>query len=129
MQDWITDDPRHFLRALKTSTQLHAEAFTTCTTCEQVPWFSFFFDGTGNNRELDRPRQKLSNIPRLFDGHVEDRPLIWRYYYPGVGTPLDASDPGWWEKIRDSEALGGGAGLGSDVRLEKAEKADLSGRT
>jgi hypothetical protein len=121
MQDWITDSHDTFHRALKTATQLHAEEFMSCTTCEQQPWFSFFFDGTMNNRLLDKPKQKLSNIARLFDGHVDERPLIWRFYYPGVGTPLDASDPKWIDKIRDSEALGGATGLGADARLAKAE--------
>jgi len=108
---------------MMTATQLYAEEFTTCTTCEQTPWFSFFFDGTGNNRTLDEPKQKLSNVARLYLGHVADkRPLIVPFYYPGVGTPLDASDPSWWERIRDSETLGGGAGLGSDVRLATAEE-------
>ncbi|APA88787.1 DUF2235 domain-containing protein [Paraburkholderia sprentiae WSM5005] len=124
MQDWVTDDPMHFLRSMKTATQLHAEEFMTCTTCEQHPWFSFFFDGTGNNRKIDEPKHKLSNIARLFIGHVDENeaPLINRFYYPGVGTPLNVSAPDWWEKIRDSEMLGGGVGLGSDVRLNKAEK-------
>ncbi|MCP3726035.1 DUF2235 domain-containing protein, partial [Paraburkholderia sp. CNPSo 3272] len=124
MQDWITDNPMHFLQSMKTATQLHAEEFMICTTCEQQPWFSFFFDGTENNRRIDEPKQKLSNIARLFAGHVDESeaPLINRLYYPGVGTPLDASDPSWWEKIRDSEMLGGGIGLGGDVRLAKAEK-------
>ncbi|RDK03184.1 T6SS phospholipase effector Tle1-like catalytic domain-containing protein [Paraburkholderia lacunae] len=121
MQDWITDNHDTFHQALKTATQLHAEEFMTCTTCEQQPWFSFFFDGTGNNKFQDAALQKLSNVARLYEGHDEERPLISRFYYAGVGTPLDASDPGWWEKIRDSEALGGGVALGSDVRLAKAE--------
>ncbi|WP_017775381.1 T6SS phospholipase effector Tle1-like catalytic domain-containing protein [Paraburkholderia kururiensis] len=122
MQDWLTDDPMRFLRSMKTATQLHAEEFMTCTTCEQQPWFSFFFDGTGNNLAIDEPKQKLSNIARLYKGHIADEfPLIVPLYYPGVGTPLDASDPGWWEKVRDSEVLGGGAGSGSDIRLTKAE--------
>jgi len=124
MQDWITDIHNTFHQAIKTATQLHAEEFMTCTTCEQQPWFSFFFDGTGNNHKIDESKQKLSNIARLFGGHIADEaPLVNRFYYPGVGTPLDASDPGWWEKVRDSELLGGGAGMGSDVRLEKAEGA------
>ncbi|MEX3689228.1 DUF2235 domain-containing protein [Paraburkholderia sp. BR14263] len=124
MQDWLTDDPMHFLRSMKTATQLHAEEFMTCTSCEQQPWFSFFFDGTENNRTIDEPKRKLSNIARLYLGHVDESqaPLINRFYYPGVGTPLDASNPAWWEKIRDSEILGGGLGLGSDVRLVKAEE-------
>ncbi|MEX3910109.1 hypothetical protein AB4Y33_43115, partial [Paraburkholderia sp. BR14319] len=57
MQDWITDNPMHFLQSLKTATQQHAEEFMTCTTCEQQPWFSFFFDGTGNNRDLVSTQQ------------------------------------------------------------------------
>jgi hypothetical protein len=122
MQDWVTDDPMYFLRCMKTATQLHAEDFEVCTTCEQRPWVSVFFDGTGNNRSIDEPKQKLSNIARLFDGHAEDRPLIRKLYYAGVGTPFDVSDPGWWERIRDSEMLGGGAGLGGDMRLVRAEK-------
>ncbi|TSP09449.1 T6SS phospholipase effector Tle1-like catalytic domain-containing protein, partial [Cupriavidus campinensis] len=127
MQDWFTDSHDTFHRALKTATMLHDEAFTTCSTCEQKPWFSFFFDGTGNNLKLDEPAKKLSNIARLYAGHDEERPLIWRFYYPGVGTPLDASNPSWWEWIRDSETLGGGAGLGADARLALAE-ADLRDR-
>ncbi|CAB4048195.1 DUF2235 domain-containing protein [Paraburkholderia phenoliruptrix] len=108
MQDWVTEDPMHFLRSMKTATQLHAEAFTICTTCEQQPWFSFFFDGTGNNLKVDEPLKKLSNIARLYKGHIaNESPLIVPLYYPGVGTPLDTSNAHWWEKIRDSEALGG----------------------
>ncbi|PLZ02363.1 hypothetical protein CY652_11565 [Burkholderia sp. WAC0059] len=122
MQDWITDSHVTFHQALKTATELHAEEFITCTTCEQQPWFSFFFDGTGNSRRLDKSKQKMSTIARLFEGHAGgESVLVVPFYYAGVGTPLDASDPGWWEKIRDSEALGGGVALGSDVRLVKAE--------
>jgi hypothetical protein len=122
MQDWLTDSPMDFLKSMKTATQLHAEEFATCTTCEQQPWFTFFFDGTGNNRDTDGPKQKLSNIARLYLGHVRgESSLIRSFYYPGVGTALSPGDPGWWAKIRDSEALGGGAGLGSDVRLVTAE--------
>ncbi|WP_368684255.1 hypothetical protein [Paraburkholderia sp. BR10936] len=64
MQDWITDNPMHFLQSMKTATQLRAEEFMTCTTCEQQPWFSFFFDGTGNNRDLVLPLRKLSRVNR-----------------------------------------------------------------
>jgi hypothetical protein len=121
MQDWITDNHDMFVQTLKTATQLRAGEFKTCETCEQQPWFSFFFDGTGNNKLQDVALEKESNIARLFEGHSYERPLIYRFYYPGVGTPLNVSDPTWWEKLRDSEALGRGAGLGSDVRLANAE--------
>lgn len=121
MQDWTTDSHDAFMQSLKTATELYAEEFDTCTTCEQKPWFSFFFDGTGNNRKVDIPLLKLSNVARLFEGHAVDEPLIRRLYYPGVGTSLDVSDPTWIDRIRDSEILGGGAGLGGDTRLKKAE--------
>ncbi|QYD71082.1 DUF2235 domain-containing protein [Paraburkholderia edwinii] len=122
MQDWLTDSPTDFLRSMKTATQLHAEEFSTCATCEQQPWFTFFFDGTGNNSRIDEPKHKLSNIARLYSGHAfEETPLINRFYYPGVGSPLNAGDAGWWENVRDSEVLGAGAGLGSDARLVRAE--------
>jgi hypothetical protein len=68
MQDWLTDDPMHFLRSMKTATRLHAEEFMTCTTCEQQPWFSFSFDGTANDLKIDEPRKKLSNIVRWMAG-------------------------------------------------------------
>ncbi|WP_232071103.1 T6SS phospholipase effector Tle1-like catalytic domain-containing protein [Paraburkholderia pallida] len=125
MQDWFTDSHEMFEQTYKTMTELYDEEFRACTTCEQQPWFSFFFDGTGNNRFLDAEKKKWSNIARLFDGHILDEPLIVKRYYPGVGTPLDASNPNWIGSVRDSEVLGGGTGAGSDARLELAE-GDLS---
>jgi hypothetical protein len=122
MQDWTTDSHDAFAESMKTATELYAEEFDTCTTCEQRPWFSFFFDGTGNNKGIDTPLHKLPNVARLFEGHSVDEPLIRSVYYEGVGTPLNASDPTWIDRIRDSEALGGGTGLGGDVRLKKAEE-------
>ncbi|WP_246641548.1 T6SS phospholipase effector Tle1-like catalytic domain-containing protein [Paraburkholderia edwinii] len=110
-----------FLASMKTATQLHAEELQTCTTCEQKPWVTFFFDGTGNSQKEDEPKQKLSNIARLYLGHVPNEgTLINSFYYPGVGTQLNASNPSWWEQVRDSEVLGASAGLGCDVRLAKA---------
>ncbi|WP_313818074.1 DUF2235 domain-containing protein [Cupriavidus sp.] len=124
MQDWIQDCHDTFFRALKTATILYPDDFVTCSTCEQRPWVSFFFDGTGNNMDIDRPLNKLSNIARLYEGHSEETPKVSRLYYPGVGTPLAPSNASWLEMVRDSEALGGGAGLGADIRLATAQ-ADL----
>lgn len=122
MQDWLTDTHETFEQTYKTMTELYAEEFSACATCEQQPWFSFFFDGTGNNRRLDAEKKKWSNIARLYDGHISDEPLIVKRYYEGVGTPLDASNPSWTNAVRDSEALGGGAGAGGDARLRLAEE-------
>ncbi|MEX3996191.1 hypothetical protein AB4Y35_36110 [Paraburkholderia sp. EG286A] len=48
----------HFLQSMKTATQQNAEEFMTCTTCEQQPWFGFFFDSTEDSRDLDLPLEK-----------------------------------------------------------------------
>ncbi|MDR6384258.1 T6SS phospholipase effector Tle1-like catalytic domain-containing protein [Paraburkholderia caribensis] len=122
MQDWITDSHEAFQQTVKTATELYDEEFHSCTTCEQSPWFSFFFDGTGNNRNIDTTPDKLSNVARLYQGHILDEPLIVARYYEGIGTPLDVSNPSWIDRIRDSEMIGGGTGLGGDVRLRKAER-------
>lgn len=121
MQDWFTDSHETFEQTFKTMTELYAEEFRTCTTCEQRPWFSFFFDGTRNNKGRDAAVKKWSNVARLFDGHILDEPLIVKRYYEGVGTPFDASNPRWIDSVRDSEVLGGGAGAGGDARLRRAE--------
>jgi hypothetical protein len=34
--------------------------------CSQSLWLSLFFDGTGNNRFVDTPRSKHSNVARFF---------------------------------------------------------------
>jgi len=36
MQDWFTDAHEAFEQKVKTSTELYAEEFDTCTTCEQI---------------------------------------------------------------------------------------------
>ncbi|QYF92056.1 DUF2235 domain-containing protein [Massilia sp. PAMC28688] len=70
-------------------------------TCYQVIWFSFFFDGTGNNLTYDVENGKHSNVAKLYRAHegksnvggVKDpkdpkNPTnsIHRVYIPGLGT-------------------------------------------
>jgi hypothetical protein len=62
MQDWFTDSHETFEQTIKTMTELYAEEFNACVTCEQQPWFSFFFDGTGNNKGRDAEKKKWSNV-------------------------------------------------------------------
>ena len=53
-----------------------------------------FFDGTGNNRDVDLPEHKHSNVVRLFRVHKDNSrdftiapPVSWQCeYVPGVGT-------------------------------------------
>ena len=58
-------------------------------TCQQCLWISFFFDGTGNNRDADLPTQEHSNVARLQRAHRLDpvNGIRWEYI-PGIGTPF-----------------------------------------
>jgi len=56
--------------------------------CTQTLWFSFFFDGTGNNRDADVGTLKHSNVARLFRAMPLNNKDVGAYalYVPGVGT-------------------------------------------
>lgn len=91
-------------------------------SCKQVLWFSFFFDGTGNNLDADLESNKHSNVAKLFRAHrgVENiggrvpprsgQTNIYRVYIPGVGTYFrDIGD--------DGSIFGGGFGMYGDKRI------------
>lgn len=87
-------------------------------TCTQTLWFSFFFDGTGNNLAADEGALKHSNVAKLFRVHEENDETkgTYRIYIPGVGTYFKAiGDPG-------GTTLGLGAGKFGEERLEWALK-------
>lgn len=94
--------------------------------CKQVLWLSFFFDGTGNNRDADLGTQKHSNVVRLYRVHKDDDKINGRYrfYIPGVGTYFDEIGD------RGGTALGLGIGDKGQNRLDWALKQfDLSLRS
>ena len=87
--------------------------------CSKVIHFSVFFDGTGNNRDVelakvDVKEQALSNIYKLWAAH-KDEASIKKKYIPGVGTP--------YSEIGDSGGVNGMAiGSGAENRIKKAIK-------
>jgi hypothetical protein len=86
---------------------------SSALTCKQTLWFSFFFDGTGNNLDADEETLKHSNVAKLYRAHVENdkKNGIYRLYIPGVGTYFkDVGDPGGTD-------LGLGAGSFGEERL------------
>jgi hypothetical protein len=90
-------------------------------SCTQFLWLSFFFDGTGNNRDADTGMKKHSNITRLFFAHktTSDDKEICSVYIPGIGT--------YFPEIGDDggSKLGLGCGKMGDKRLDFAlEKFD-----
>ncbi|WP_162244867.1 DUF2235 domain-containing protein [Massilia sp. Leaf139] len=87
-------------------------------TCKQCLWFSFFFDGTGNNLFADKNVPKHSNVAKLYRVHSANDPVngIYAMYLQGVGT--------YFREIGDDggSALGLGTGSMGQERLDYALK-------
>jgi hypothetical protein len=92
--------------------------------CSDVIHLSFFFDGTGNNRDADAAEQKWSNVSRLFDAAMADpSKAIYRFYISGVGTPFNG-ETSWVDQPDvwlEDNAFGGAFGAGGDRRLVDGE--------
>lgn len=85
--------------------------------CSKVIHYAVFFDGTGNNRNVEMAKavekRALSNIAKLFDAHKGNNGSIKAIYIPGVGTP--------YPDIGDTGGTAGMAiGKGADKRIRKA---------
>ncbi|WP_179401884.1 T6SS phospholipase effector Tle1-like catalytic domain-containing protein [Burkholderia guangdongensis] len=92
--------------------------------CSDVIHLTFFFDGTGNNRDADAAGQRWSNVARLYDAAMADPSKgIYRFYISGVGTPFNG-EASWVDKpdvwLEDT-LLGGAFGAGGDRRLIDGE--------
>lgn len=92
--------------------------------CEEELHFGFFFDGTRNNADNDRPRSAQSNVARLFDlfriapSPAELKRYRFRSYAAGVGTPFyrEVGDVG----IGIQAVAGAAAGWGGEARINWA---------
>lgn len=107
-----------------------------CPTCHVTLWISLFFDGTGNHRDKDFPRNH-SNVAALFDAHISDPDQgIVALYYEGLGRAFNFKDR--YEEVHvrarggtyvskrqgydeaDDRLMGKGFADGITERLEKA---------
>jgi hypothetical protein len=96
-----------------------------CVQCRLYPRLSFFFDGTGNNLELDTPLKRLSNVAKLFNAAVRDRSGQHTVptYIAGVGTPFKIRNrvPGYTDFPDDPGGKAGlGFGKGGNTRIDFA---------
>jgi Uncharacterized alpha/beta hydrolase domain (DUF2235) len=94
--------------------------YSTDTPCQQQLTISFFFDGTGNNKDIDTPLKKSSNVSRLWEAHQDDSPTtIIPVYIPGVGTPFpEIGDKGG----NMGMAFGTGGGGRLDYAMQRFDK-------
>ena len=82
--------------------------------------WGFFFDGTNNNLERDKPGLSQSNIARLHDVFVEglDHPENRKRYIAGVGTPFEREVGDQGKSVH--QAAGLSAGWGGEARINWA---------
>jgi hypothetical protein len=92
--------------------------------CSDVVNISVFFDGTGNNRNLDLATKSWSNPARLYSAvvmHPNTEKNSYPIYISGVGTPFNGTATGWVDsstiKVQDV-VLGNAAGAGGTRRTE-----------
>ncbi len=99
---------------------------TSAQDCSDVIHIAVFFDGTGNNKDVDEGERKWSNVARLWQSawqfsRTSKNANTYPIYISGVGTPFNgkAMFPGkeLAIKLEDGDWLGRGAGAGGTRRL------------
>lgn len=93
-------------------------------SCSDIVNISVFFDGTGNNKDVDESKKRWSNPARLWRSAQflidKDHPN-YAIYVAGVGTPFNGTATDWMDEklmtLEDS-ATGGLAGGGGTRRTE-----------
>ena len=96
-------------------------------SCSDIVNISIFFDGTGNNKDVDKIEKKWSNPARLWQAAQllfgQDVPN-YTIYVSGVGTPFNGTATDWIDeklmKLEDT-ATGGLAGGGGTRRTEHGQ--------
>ena len=108
--------PINAMSNLSLALKVRSETEPPLGSCVQTLWFSFFFDGTGNNQDADEGTLKHSNVSRLFRAMPMNNVIEGRYafYVPGVGT--------YFKEVGDAGgSIAGGAG--GDMGTERLEWA------
>lgn len=93
--------------------------------CSDVVNISVFFDGTGNNKDVDEKLKKWSNPARIWRAAQLSAEMgdatVHLIYVSGVGTPFNGAATDWLDKaeinVQDS-FLGGASGTGGTRRTE-----------
>lgn len=89
--------------------------------CSDIVNISVFFDGTGNNKEVDEPLSRWSNPARLWKSAQflvdEDLPN-YTIYVAGVGTPFNGTATDWIDEelIKFEDGTTGGFAGGGGAR-------------
>lgn len=115
------NDTQAVATSKSTSSRASDAPITKCFVCEQTLFLSFFFDALGHDRLADLPKNRLSNLSRIFEAHRQTKESagIHRFYYEGLGTDLRAS-PGMADAAQKA-LLETGKAVGSEAGGKAAE--------
>ena len=96
-------------------------------SCSDIVNISVFFDGTGNNKDVDESLMRWSNPARMWraaQALVNDDVPNYAIYISGVGTPFNETATDWMDqkmmRLQD-EVLGLGTGAGGTRRMDYGE--------
>jgi hypothetical protein len=101
---------------------------TSKQNCFDVVNISIFFDGTGNNKEVDEPLKRWSNPARLWraaQALLDKGQTNYAIYVTGVGTPSNEKATDWMDVKRQNYGDGTGGlvfGAGGTRRTEYGER-------
>lgn len=96
--------------------------------CRDVIHISIFFDGTGNNDEIDKKTKKWSNVARLYQAarlaaQTDASGTLYPIYITGVGTKFNGRAADRFAAVSawvEDGIPGAGAGAGGSRRMEHA---------
>jgi hypothetical protein len=97
--------------------------------CSVIVNFTLFFDGTGNNKYVDKAKKSWSNPTRLWQAAqmlTDMESPNYTVYITGVGTPFNGTATDWMDqKLMDLQdnATGGIAGGGGRRRIEHGQSS------
>lgn len=97
---------------------------TAAQDCTDVLHISVFFDGTGNNKDVDEATKRWSNVARLYfasQWRAGEEDNNYAVYISGVGTPFNGKADNVLDKAAidlEDKVTGGLAGEGGTRRLD-----------
>ncbi|PFH10923.1 putative alpha/beta hydrolase family protein DUF2235 [Collimonas sp. PA-H2] len=120
----MAGDQEELQAAIARSRDVPTDPPTTKQDCSDIVNISVFFDGTGNNKEVDEGPKKWSNPARMWRSAAfaaDVSSTIYPIYVSGVGTPFNGKATGWLDEIwkTGQDNIGGsGFGAGGTRRTE-----------
>lgn len=119
------DDKESLMAAVACHRDVPTDKPCATQDCSDAVNISIFFDGTGNNKDLDEQSKKWSNVARMWrsaQSLIGKGKPNYPIYISGVGTPFNGIATNWLDKAliaaQDNALVGGVAGGGGSRRTE-----------